>query len=453
MPFRIIREDITRVYADAIVNTANPYPIIGGGTDRAIYEAAGKMELLEERQRIGEIAPGEVAATPAYGLHARFILHTVGPAWWGGDHGEYGVLASCYRKSLLLAEQLRCESIAFPLISTGVYGFPKDRALKVAMDEITRFLEKSEMLVILVVFDRKAYELSSSLVREVEKYIDDRYVAERKKAEYGPGGLEEDRRRRANASERRRRMHFFAPGRGRGQWDDDSDEFDAGNFRRRSASHAPFAFPEYEAEEIPETEEEAFAAEAAPEYPEAEEGASQSLPKPREEAFAAEAAPEYPETEEEAFGSLPVPREEAFAGSKQKGAGKKFPGAARERKRTLSEIMDQVGETFQETLFRLIDERGLTDVEVYKKANVDRKLFSKIRCNPAYMPKKSTAIAFAVALRLNMDETVDLLRRAGLAFSPSSRFDLIVEYCIENKKYNIVDINALLFRYDQPLLG
>ena len=355
MPFKIIREDITRVYADAIVNTANPYPVVGGGTDRAIYEAAGRMELLAERQRIGEIAPGEVAATPAFGLHAQFILHTVGPAWWGGGHGEFEKLASCYRKSLLLAEQLRCESIAFPLISTGVYGFPKDRALAIAMEEIARFLENSEMLVILVVFDRKAYELSSSLVRGVEKYIDDRYVAERKEAEYGSGGLEDDRRRRLNAPVRARKVWPIEPENDRGSRETDGYVFSVSDARWNSFTYAAAAEP-------PESADETFAAEEALADWEAEEGAA---------------------------GKSPEPPKETFAEAKQRAARKKLFGTAKERKRSLSEIMDHVGESFQARLLRLIDECGLTDEEVYKKANVDRKLFSKIRCNSDYTPKKA----------------------------------------------------------------
>ena len=365
MPFQIIRNDITKVKADAIVNTANPDPVIGSGTDMAIYQAAGEADLLREREKIGKIRPGEAAVTEAFRLPARFIIHTVGPAWQDGFHGEQEILASCYRKSLLLSKQLGCKSIAFPLISTGVYGFPKELALKTALSEIEAFLQDSEMDVILVVFQKEAFELSSKLSDDVRAFIDDRTVEERRREEYGYGSLE--------VSERR---------------------------RRQALASSSFVFRE-----------ELAVCQASP-----------SASRPKENA---------PESQKKPFG------------------WKKNDAT----KTDLPEIVKHPGESFQEKLLRLIDERGLSDAEVYKKANVDRKLFSKIRCNPDYCPKKRTALALAVALRLDLGETSDLLMRAGIALSPSSKFDLIVEYCIEKGIFDIFEINALLFQYDQPLLG
>ncbi len=176
MPFQIIRSDITKVKADAIVNTANPFPVIGSGTDSAIYHAAGEHQLLEERIKIGNIAPGQVAVTPAFALSAKYIIHTVGPAWKDGNHGEQDILHSCYEKSLAKAAELKVDSIAFPLIATGVYGFPKDEALNIALVEIGKFLLTHDMRVILVVFDRKAFELSGQLVGDIDEFIDDHGV-------------------------------------------------------------------------------------------------------------------------------------------------------------------------------------------------------------------------------------------------------------------------------------
>lgn len=173
MSFRIIRNDITKVTADAIVNTANPRPTYGGGTDAAVYKAAGADDLLTERRKIGNIAVGEAAVTPAFRLHAKYIIHTVGPVWQDGNHGEFEALASCYRKSLLLARKLGCGSIAFPLISTGTYGFPKDKALDIALAEIRDFLKSDEMDITLVVFDREAFVLSKPLTDDVRQYIDE----------------------------------------------------------------------------------------------------------------------------------------------------------------------------------------------------------------------------------------------------------------------------------------
>jgi O-acetyl-ADP-ribose deacetylase (regulator of RNase III) len=358
MPFRIIRNDITKVKADAIVNTANPKPRIGRGTDSAVYAAAGRERLLAERRKIGEIAPGDAVSTEAFDLDAKFIIHTVGPVWVDGSRGEREVLRSCYAKSLALAAELKCRSIAFPLIASGVYGFPKDEALDIALAEIGKFLIIHEMKVILVVFDRKALELSEQLVGGIDRYIGENSAHELRKAEYGEGCPEDARR--GIAARKVEESFRFHP---------------------------------------------------------------------------AEALPEGAAADEELGGVLPAPVLPDIAG------------------KSLTEVLGSAGETFQQRLFRLIDERGLDDVTVYKKANIDRKVFSRIRCKADYKPQKKTALAFAIALELDLPTTLDLLSRAEIAFSPSSRFDLIVTYFITNGIYNINEINAALFRYGQPTLG
>ena len=363
MPFQIIRNDITKVKADAIVNTANPKPVIGSGTDTAIYKAAGEKLLLTERKKIGDIAPGQAVSTDAFHLDAKYVIHTVGPAWIDGDHGERNILHSCYRNSLEKAASLGCKSIAFPLIATGVYGFPKDEALQIALSEINKFLLSNDMKVILVVFDRKAFELTGKLVGDIEEYIDEHYAGELRKAEYG--GKYGNRRR---MEEERYLESTMILG------------------------NVDGAFEEEEPEEV----------------------------------------------EDEA----PV----IYAD----GAGVSFPDVAGKR---LDEVLDNAEDTFQQRLFKLIDESGMDDVTVYKKANIDRKVFSRIRCKEDYKPKKKTAVAFAIALQLDMPTMLDLLSRAEIAFSPSNKFDLIITYFITNKVYDIYEINAALFKYGQPILG
>ena len=369
MPFRIIRNDITRVRADAIVNTANPEPRYASGTDAAIYRAAGADDLLAKRKKIGRIAPGEAAVTPAFQLPAKYIIHTVGPAWIDGKHGEYAILRSCYRKSLLLAEQLGCESIAFPLIATGVYVFPKDQALEIALSVIREFLEDADLDVTLVVFGRGSYQIAAGLTERVEEYIDENYVSEQMAAEYGaPLQSLSDIRRRRRLWER---------------------EQVCGSALMPSApSHALMDETVAEKEEVP-----------------------------RPAAKAAAASPRKP------------------------------------KKASLEDVVNNLGETFQTRLLRMIDERGMSDPEVYKRANVDRKLFSKIRCNEDYIPKKKTIVALAIALRLNMDDTKDLLASAGLMLTNNSKADVIVSFCIENGIYDIFEVNALLFKFNQPILG
>ena len=353
MPFRIIRNDITKVRADAVVNSANPDPEVGTGADSAVYEAAGKDLMLAERKKIGAMKPGEAAVTPAFHLPAKYVIHTVGPVWIDGKHGEFDVLRSCYRKSLLLAEHLGCESIAFPLIATGNYGFPKDKALDIALAVIRDHLEYSELNVTLVVFDRSAYHTASGLTEQIEEFIDENYVGSQTEVEYGSqaGPLSD------HVLPRRR-----------------------GNRREEAVL--------------------------------------------REESFR-DSAPAFP-------------RPARFGKKKEKAS--------------LEDIVNNLGESFQKRLLRMIDERGMTDPEVYKRANLDRKLFSKIRCSEDYIPKKKTIVALAIALRLNLDDTRDLLASAGLLLTNNSKSDLIVIFCLENGIYDIYEVNALLFKFGEPVL-
>ncbi|MCD8012284.1 MAG: macro domain-containing protein [Lachnospiraceae bacterium] len=367
MPFKIIRNDITRVKADAIVNTANPHPIYASGTDTAIYKAAGAELLLAERKKIREMERGQAAVTPAFALPARYIIHTVGPTWIDGKHGEFGILSDCYENSLAKAVELQCNSIAFPLIATGVYGFPKDRALQIAVSVISRFLLSYDMQVILVVFDRHAFELSGKLFQEVDTFIDENYVSRQREEEYQrpfDGSTEE--------AERSRRL-------------------------RLTESRRILSEPDQSVSGMPETIR----------CPEPEPLYSSQM-------------------------SAPMPQASRIS---------------------LDDALGNVEETFQQRLLHLIDDKGLTDVEVYKRANMDRKLFSKIRCNENYKPKKKTALALAIALQLNLDDTVDLLKRAELALSPSNKSDLIIEYFISREEYDIYNINLALFEHGQPILG
>ncbi|MBR6402538.1 MAG: macro domain-containing protein [Eubacterium sp.] len=346
MPLKIIRNDITKVAADIIVNSANPKPIYETGTDHAIYSAAGIDELLAERKKIGELLVGEIAVTPAFNLNAKYIIHTVGPIWFGGNSGELDYLKSCYRKSLDKAVELNCESIAFPLISTGVYMFPRDKALQVAMSTISEILFEYDMTVYLVVFDKKSFQLTGKVFTDVDDYIDDDSVFESQGEEYRAILERVDPERREEA------MHFI-----------------------RNADDA----------------------------------------------------------------------------SRQAVIRRVF--GRRNQTKSLDEMIDTSELNFHDKLLSLIDERGMTDPEVYKKANLDRKLFSKIRCTQDYKPRKKTAVALALALELEFDEMVDLLMRAGIAFSPSSKFDKIVEYFVKNGIYDVQTINLSLFEHGEDTLG
>lgn len=380
MPFQIVRNDITRMKADAIVNSANPKPIYAGGTDRAIYEAAGAEKLLARRRKIGEIEPGEAAVTPAFALDAKYIIHTVGPVWQGGGRGEAECVRKCYVSSLRLARRCGCRSIAFPLLASGVNGYPKGEALQIALSAIREFLDGEDMTVYLVVFDEESFALSGKLFAGIASYIDAQYVQDS-----ASSYCEENRPEESSPR----------------------------------AGRLPAQMPQVH---------------AAPAVP-----MSISHAAPAERTPQVHTAP-----------AVRVPMSQAAPAARVRARQR---GKAVLAERSLDDVVAQLGETFQERLFRLIDQRNMTDVEVYKKANLDRKLFSKIRGNAAYRPKKITAVALAIALELNLDETKDLLARAEFALSPSSRFDLIITYFIEREVYDIYTINLALFAHGQVLLG
>lgn len=335
MPLEIVRNDLTKMAVDAIVNAANSTLLGGGGVDGAIHHAAGP-QLLEECRTLGGCKTGEAKLTGGYRLPCRYVIHTVGPIWQGGMHGERALLAACYRSSLELAKAHECETVAFPLISTGAYGYPKAQAMQTAVETITAFLMENDMTVYLVVFSKEAFELSGKLIHEVKAYIDDVYV-------------DAHTHRQQECMRRLERMR------------------QVGRIGARVL----------------------------------DEASVQSMPK-----------------------SV-----------------------------SLNDLLEQVDEGFSQALLRKIDEKHMTDAECYKRANIDRRLFSKIRSNPDYRPGKPTVLAFAIALRLTLEETKELLEKAGFALSHSSKTDIVVEYCIQTKHYDVIEINQLLFELDLPPIG
>ena len=328
MSLHIIRQDITKVKADATVNTANPHPEVGRGTDGAVYEAAGFDDLLAARKAIGDIAPGSVAVTDGFALPAKYIIHAVSPRWHDGHHGEAETLRSCYTKALEAAESLGCKSVAFPLLATGVYDYPQEAALRIGIDAISGFLMHHDMEVYLTVFSENAYNLAGMIFEGITSYIDGNAAVNLLEKEYD---------------------HFCEKAR------------------------------------------------------------------------------------------------------IMKNAGKPAPGSAGP---TLEEVLAAQEKNFPDRLFELIDERGYDkDANFYKKAHVDRKLFSKIRSKPGYKPSKDTAIALSLALELSMPEMIDLLSRAGLALSRADRRDRLITFFVEKKNFNIDEINFALASAGEPLIG
>ena len=335
MPLQIIRQDITKMKVDAIVNTTNKKMIGYSGVDELVHTIAGP-EMDTECATLVPLGLGQAKITGGYGLPCKYVIHTSGPVWQGGLVGESAILRSCYIESLKLALQSGCRTVAFPLISSGAYGYPKDQVLKFAIQTITEFLFHNELTVYLCVFDKESYTFSQKLFDDIQDFIE------------GDDSKKQD----------------------------DDDDFSCAFAIMRSVRMC--------SEEEP--------------------------PKVLKETSA--------------------------------------------KKKTLQDYMKERDKSFGERLFMLIDESGMTDVECYKKANVDKKTFSKIKCNlKTYKPSKQTAVAFAIALRLDLEETQDLLASAGMTLSRSFTFDKIIRYFIQNENYDIFEINEALFEFDQTLLG
>lgn len=410
MPLKIVRNDIVNMRVDIIVNAANRRPIVGFGCDAGIHQKAGP-ELSAARKKIGSIPVGHVAVTSAFGLDARYVFHAVSPAWRGGNHREKKLLRQCYDRALSLAVEYRCDSIAFPLLSAGNHGFPKQLALQIAISAFSDFFTEHEMNIYLVVFNRDIFDLSGKLFGSVASYIDENYIQDKLAIEFSLTGR--------------------------------SNERDTAFVEKNDTLWRPLLLSHVLQEDLEEAD--------------VDKGTHDDYPDKLQKLFALqEGGSELHKGDHVkappmscGLSSAPMGEKEAFEQRKST-----FPGMDDAFKQfDLEDQLKQVDAGFSETLLRLIDCAGKKDSEIYKKANVDRKLFSKIRNNPNYRPSKSTALAFAIALELNVEETRDFLARAGYALSHSSKFDIIVEYFIFHRNYNIHEINLTLFEFDQSLLG
>lgn len=408
MPFKIIRNDITKMNTEAIVNTAGSRPAVGPGCDHAVYEAAGYEELLSYRQQnIGSVEEGEAFITPGFRLPAKYIIHAVSPLYIDGNHGEEEKLRSCYQKSLALAAENGIRSVAFPLISTGGFGYPKEEGMRIAIDEIHAFLLTSDIQIVLVVFDEKATRMGKSLYPDLEAYIDRNYVQEKRAEEYASGVKDSLNVRR-----------------GRG-W---------------PAAGGTAAMPSMSEPEAPQP---SSSAERKAQKP----GFLQSVFRKTGKKAGQKAAQELSEPENFSFGKT----EEAF---KEAGAADISDEglAIEELERKLGERMAHLSDTFSQYLFYLIREKGLENTDVYKRAIVDKKVFSKIKSNPAYHPQKLTALCLCIGAMLTLDESKDLLARAGYALSPCDKTDIIFSYFIENGIYDMIELDIQLEEHGLPCI-
>ena len=314
MPFEIIRNDITKMKVDAIVCNGNSKLIAHDGVCGQVFLAAGP-ELTDACRKTGGCDSGGAVVTLGFNLPAKYIIHTVGPHWNGGNSGEDLILRCCYQNVMNRAKELHCSTLAIPLIASGNYHYPKDEALRIAHEEILTFLLKYDTIkIFLVVFGKAAYLQSTLMFPSVVTFINDNYVEN----------------------------HII---------------------KRESVTQPVITSP------------------------------------------------------------------------------------------TIEGALSYMGKSFKETLLELIDRTGQKDSMVYRKANISKGVFYKIKNIPNYKPSKNTALAFAVALQLNVDETNDLLKAIGSTLSHSDKSDIIVEYFISNGNYNIFDINIALFDFGEKQLG
>ncbi len=409
MAFKIVRNDITKMTTEAIVNTANDHPTVGAGCDSAVYKAAGYDELLAYRkEKVGFVPEGDAFITPGFNLQAKYIIHAVSPLYMGGNEGEEEKLRSCYRKSLILAKENEIHSISFPLISTGGFGYPKEEGMRIAVDEINAFLLNNEMDIFLVVFDDKAKSLGKRIYPELEEYIDQNYVEDKHGEEYGEGFFRSaysadvecvpnervvERRRRRTVEARRSEPASFGAGAAMPVTSMAAPKlFGLGSIFRKDKK-----------ETIPEPDRCAMMAPM-------EDGA------------------DYDEEEEDFF------------------------DFETEHESKLEERMKHISDTFSQYLMYLIRDKKMENADVYKRAIVDKKIFSKIKNNVDYHPQKLTALCLCVGAKLNLDESRDLLARAGYALSPCDKTDIIFSYFIENKIYDMIELDIQLEEHGLPCI-
>lgn len=428
MPFHIIRNDITKVKADAIVNTANPEVAVGSGVDYAIYKAAGMENLLAEREKIGYLSPGEVGITKAFNLEAKFIIHVSGPRWENASKGEEAILRKCYDKALNLAFENGCESIAFPVISTGTYGFPQKTGIQIAVDAFTSFLEEHEIDITLVVFGDESVKISGEIVDEVSSYIDDSYV------------------KMALAEEKilptRESMQEFGQLR-----DSTPDEEKAPQDNKEKSSPVRMLFSRIAGKKAARDRcaENTWDASdsVAPKNIQDEEAGN--LSKTDTERCAMLGAAATARIEDEEAGDLSQADTDRCAM-----LGAAAMSGIEDRavaNNSLEDVLKGIyKESFEKHLQMLINKKGLKNSEVYAAANISKQYFSKL-LKGQVKPSKGKMLALAVGLHLNMDETVDFLRIAGYALSPISQTDAVVGYFIEHEDYNVLKIDIVLFDY------
>lgn len=399
MPLKVVRNDITKMNTEAIVNTANDHVSVGTGCDYAVYMAAGYDTLLKYREeKIGFVPEGDAFITPGFQLAAKYIIHAVSPLYLDGEQGEEEKLRSCYRKSLQLAKENNIKSISFPLISTGGFGYPKEEGMRIAVDEINAFLFENEMDIYLVVFDAKATLLGKKIYPDLEAYIDHNYVENKREEEYGDD------------------YSKFAESKG---------SVDAAPRPAMAMLASPMVAAPKEATPKQATTKEDLLRKAAPK-------ASKSSKSFRIGSI---------------FRNSSTP--EGLAEKKQSDEDFDFEG---QHESLLEERMRHISDTFSQYLMYLIQDKKMENAEVWKRAIVDKKVFSKIKNNPDYHPQKLTALCLCVGAKLNLDETKDLLARAGYALSPCDKTDIIFSYFIENEIYDMIELDIQLEEHGLPCI-
>ncbi len=432
MPVTFIRGDITKLKVDAIVNAANNQLRGGGGVDGAIHAAAGAEQLHAFCKTLGGCPTGEAKLSPGFNLPAKFIIHTVGPVWQGGAFHEKTLLTSCYLRSLELAQQNHCKTVAFPLISAGAYGYPYDDALQIAYDTCQRFINetKADMEIYIVLYLRgRNYNAhvrrhtdysrfpGTDMFRQIAEYIRDNY-------------------------------HFDAE---EAKQDTQAEEISVVESLTLHDVNACMSCDEisFEPEDIePPVKPKRFAKRV-------KKSASEDAVKKKisfSKAISEErTAPEPDEAKEAAMGRASAMESAPSAAGGKRSASSMLRHWLEEDYQPAAKLPKpgdfSVEETFTQRLLRFMKEKNMDSPEVYTEACIDRKHFSKILSNIHYQPNKNTAVRLALALKLSPEETDAFLNAAGFALSRSKITDLVISYCISHNQRTVWQVNGILEDY------
>ncbi len=489
MSFKIVRGDITKMNTEAIVNTASSYPEVTSGCELAIYIAAGYDELLTYRkEKIGVILEGDIFITPGFALQAKYIIHAVCHFNVNGRHNDEKKLRSCYSNSLNFAKKHGIKSISFPVISTGEFGYSLEEGIRIAVTEIKNFLAISEMEVYLVVFDDEVTSIGYEIFSKLEEYIEQFYEGNKvsgdiksssKKEQYTDQALDqrEDKSPETAIDSIPAQENSFYDGFSESieqsiESKDNPYRTEEPHLKRKGtfccrATQKPKALKIINPPKNNNPSDKSSPSSIVDDFlDDIEENVLNDaneniLDEVEEDIYLPSKSDKYSRSIWKRSGNI----ENVHA---HKTSSKRlddeldwldrhdyygiYEDEIDDQILKLEARMEHLSDTFSQYLLYLISQKGLENADVWKNALVDKKIFSKIKNNPDYHPTKLTALCLCVGARLDIDETVELLARAGYALSPCDKTDIIFAFYLENGIYNMVSLDIQLEEHGLPCI-